>query len=492
MGADVKINWRSVRFRITAGAALALGLLVAVSGFGIDWLVGREVRRAADASLLEQAQDRARLFAEGADATALVTIAGHEVVVVVVAPTGAVLASSGTSAPESVADLEVGLTDNLIAVIDNESSEEGDERDETDEIDQTERGDDSGDEIDETDERDEGESGDGEEGAHLEWLRTAVVETSDGSRVIVGTEGTETEQTTSAVRTILLVGAPIMAVVGALISWFVAGRALAPVYRLRTELDGVVRLSDDARVDPPDTEDEIHALAVTINELLGRLERQSAARREFVADASHELKSPVANARALLETSESDDGESSTGVTARVIGELDRLQALVDDLLYLARTDETTPLEPAIFDLDDVMFDEAERAAIRTPLTIDASRVQPARALGDRSAVSRAVRNLVENAVRHGESQVRLGLEPEAGAWVVVVADDGPGIPAADRQRIFDRFARLDHDRSRRDGGTGLGLSIVASVASRSEGSVRVADTSDPGARLELRLPRAD
>lgn len=454
----MQINHRSVRFRVTVGAALALGALVIISGIGIDWLVGREVRRSADASLLEQASDRAQLLSTGAQPQALVTVTGYEEFAAVISPSGDVLAFSGTTTPAALAAIGPGVQEIELALIE-----------------------------------DEGEDSE----PHLETVRLAGVEASDGSMVIVGSEGEETRRTTNVVRTILLVGGPIMAVVGALISWFVAGRALAPVYRLRADLDGVVKLSDHRRVEAPGTEDEIDDLASTMNDLLGRLEQQSAARRQFVADASHELKSPLANARALLETVDAPAGSERLGPTeretnVRVVGELDRLQSLVDDLLYLARTDETAVGERVVFDLDDVVFDEAERAAIRTSFTIDASGVQPARIVGDRSEVARAVRNLVENAVRHASSRVSLAVEPAAGEWVVVVADDGEGIPPEDRERIFDRFARLATDRSRGDGGTGLGLSIVASVAARNGGSVSVVDHQGAGARLELRLPRAE
>ncbi|MEL7156303.1 MAG: HAMP domain-containing sensor histidine kinase, partial [Actinomycetota bacterium] len=239
-------------------------------------------------------------------------------------------------------------------------------------------------------------------------------------------------------------------------------------------------------VGEPDTDDEIQSLAQATNEVLARLDRQSAARRRFVADASHELKSPIANARVLVDTGER---LPSPELRRRMGAELDRLQSLVDDLLFLARTDETAPPAPAPFDLDDVLFDEAERATLATELPIEAGGVRPARVLGDRAEVARAVRNLLDNAVRHARSRVTLAVEDGGDQWVVVVADDGAGVPAADRERIFERFTRLEADRARTGGGTGLGLSIVATIAGRNNGSVRLLD--GPGARFELSLPAA-
>ncbi|MEL6984467.1 MAG: HAMP domain-containing sensor histidine kinase [Actinomycetota bacterium] len=232
---------------------------------------------------------------------------------------------------------------------------------------------------------------------------------------------------------------------------------------------------------------------MALNDVLGQLEAQSSARRRFVADASHELKSPVANARALIET-----GDPGPDLDHRVLAELDRLQSLVDDLLYLASSDEGAPTgQMAMVDLDDLAFDEAERVTARTTLSIDASGVQPAEVLGDRLGLARAIRNLLENGARHGTSRVAIAIDDRSNRWVLTVSDDGPGIPPDQRDRIFERFTRLAGDRSRADGGTGLGLSIVAAVAERHSGSVAAVDPpvrsdgqAGSGARFELSLPK--
>ncbi len=515
----IGVNTRSVRFRTTVGAAVALAVLLLVAGLVINQLVASQIRSTADATLLERATDRALLLDRGSDPASLVTVVGEEVVAAVLSPSGDVLASSGSTSPDELANLEVGVNDATLTIVhdsDSDSDSDGDGDDREGSVGERGAGGDRGDGEARGDDRDVDE----------ETLRAAVVEASDGSVVVVASESEQAKRAIGAVRTILLVSGPIVVLIGALVAWTVTGRALAPVHTLRDELDGVIRLSDGSRVGEPGTGDEIEALAVTTNALLDRLESHAVARRRFIADASHELKSPIANARALLETtrpapagrdnashgeadvdagggvgasgsvSVSPSAERSDGpsdpITVQLLGELFRLQDLVDDLLFLASTDEGSPSTRTTFDLDDVVFDEAERVSVGTEKEIDASGVQPAQLDADRNEVARAIRNLLENAVRHADRRVSIGIEPEGSdRWAVVVVDDGPGIPAGDRMRVFERFARLDDDRTRADGGTGLGLSIVASIADRNGGSVQVTGPATDGARFELTFPRA-
>ncbi len=462
-------NLRSVRARTTMGAALAVCLLVLLSGIAIERLVAREIRAAADATLEDQAVDRAQLLGTGADPATLVNVIGDEVLAVVLAPDGTVLAAQGTPldmAAELTA-LEPGLSTISITLIEADDEEDEDEA------------------------------------PHTETVRAAVAVADDGARVVVGNENEGVTGAINAVRALLLIGGPLVAIAGAAVAWLVTGRALAPVDRLRRDLDAVTRAG--GRVTEPATDDEIQALAEATNDVLTRLDAQSSTRRRFVADASHELKSPIANARVLLDT---DDGADPGRLRQRVTGELDRLQSLVDDLLFLARTDETVAPEPAPFDLDDVVFDEAERLSTLSTIAIDANGVQPARVMADRAEVARAVRNLLENAVRHARSTVTVAIAAVApgddrdggrddggldgaAAWAVVISDDGPGIPEADRDRVFERFTRLDHERGRITGGTGLGLSIVAAIAVRNGGRATVGEGVEGGARFTLAVPSA-
>ncbi|MEM8923488.1 MAG: HAMP domain-containing sensor histidine kinase [Actinomycetota bacterium] len=453
-----------MRARTTLGAALALGALLLGSGLVIDRLVAGQIRRAADETVLDQATDRAQLLGGGADPASLVTVAGDEVFAVVFDPDGRTLAVAGVSEAGGLAALEPGLHTVVVLLIEDHDNDDADdlEREET----------------------------------NLEQVRAAVAPTPDGARVIVGNEGDGTDATVNTVRLILLLSGPILAAAGAAVAFVVTGQALAPVHRMRSDLAAVTE--GGGRVTEPETGDEIQSLAATVNAVLADLEQQSAARRRFVADASHELKSPIANARILLETATNDDRAS---VQRRLVPELDRLQALVDDLLFLARTDEATPPNAASFDLDDVLFDEAERAALRTEAIVDAGKVIPARVLADRTEVARAVRNLLENAARHARSRVSVAVtraEAEGGragvgpGWLVTIDDDGPGVAPEHRAQIFDRFVRLDDDRTRMEGGTGLGLSIVASIAARNGGGVAVEAAPGGGARFLLQLPAVD
>ncbi len=263
----------SVRFRATAWATAALALLLLLSGVAVDRLVTREVRTAADTVLNEQARDRATLLAGGATPESLVTVIGEEAIAAVFTPSGAVAASAGTPEPESLLDLAAGVQTASIVV--TESEDEHDAEDDEDERAETH---------------------------HTEELRIAVIDLDDGSRIVLGSEGEQTRQTINNVRGVLMIGGPLLVGVGGLILWFLTGRAFRPVYRMRDDLERVVEQGTEGRVTEPGTRDEIDDLATTLNHVLEQLELQSAARRRFVADASHELKSPVANVRALIET----------------------------------------------------------------------------------------------------------------------------------------------------------------------------------------------
>jgi signal transduction histidine kinase len=166
---------------------------------------------------------------------------------------------------------------------------------------------------------------------------------------------------------------------------------------------------------------------------------------------------------------------------------------LVDDLLLLTRADEhTLQLQQRPVDLDDLVFEEAQRLRDGTSLRVDTTRVSAGRVSGDRGALWRALRNLGDNAVRHASSQVAFTLAEQNGAVVLDVDDDGPGIPPADRQRVFERFVRLDDARARDAGGSGLGLAIVAEVVNAHRGTIAIDDSGLGGARFEVRLPAID
>jgi signal transduction histidine kinase len=276
----------------------------------------------------------------------------------------------------------------------------------------------------------------------------------------------------------------------------------APVDQLRANVDSMAGSGDGHRVTVPETGDELSRLATTMNELLDRIDLQRSAQRQFVADASHELKSPVANLRVLAETSDRPADEHAWQVLrSSMVGEAERLRSMVDDLLFLARSDEealtssdaigVTANRHDVVHLDDVLFDEAERATAAAPegVHIDASGVVPASVRGDGAALSRLARNLIENAARHATSRVQVAVESGEATVRVHIDDDGPGVHEGDRERVFERFTRLDSDRARASGGTGLGLAIVARIAAIHGGSVTISTSDINGARFTLTLP---
>jgi signal transduction histidine kinase len=312
--------------------------------------------------------------------------------------------------------------------------------------------------------------------------------------VIAGRTLDTVTESTAVVTNLLIIGLPILLAVVALTTWLMVGRALAPVESIRREVDAISSVDLDRRVPTPPGNDEIARLATTMNDMLGRLEQGQARQRRFVADASHELRSPVASIRQHAEVALAHPDRTSVGALAETVAaENLRVERLVDDLLLLTRADEhTLQLQRRPVDVDDLVFEEAQRLRDATSLRVDTTRVSAGRVIGDRTALWRALRNLGDNAVRHAGSQVAFTLAERNGAVVLDVDDDGPGIPPADRQRVFERFVRLDDARARDAGGSGLGLAIVAEVVNAHRGTIAVDDSGLGGARFEVRLPAID
>ena len=326
----------------------------------------------------------------------------------------------------------------------------------------------------------------------------AVVPRSSGSadgqaaaEVIVGRPLVDVLDSTRFVTRVLLVGLPLMLVVVGGVTWIVAGRVLAPVAAIRREVDEISAAELQRRVPAPRGKDEIGRLAATMNRMLDRLQRSQESQQRFVSDASHELRSPIASIRQHAEVALAHPERSSLAELAdTVLAENLRIQRLVDDLLLLAKADEQDPRSPRTpVDLDDLVLAEVRRSA--TGKVIDTSSVSAGQVLGDEAALRRVILNLYENAVRYARSRIVVSLAERDGEVVFTIADDGPGIPAEDRDRVFERFVRLGSARGRDDGGSGLGLAIVAEVVRAHGGTVHVHDTPLGGATLAVRLPTA-
>lgn len=287
----------------------------------------------------------------------------------------------------------------------------------------------------------------------------------------------------------LALGLPLAILVLGGIGWLVVGRALQPVEALRRQAAEITATGLHRRLAVPAARDELGRLAETLNDMLARLEQSTARQREFVADAAHELRSPIAALLAQLEVAARHPRRVDwSAAVPELVADITRLSRLVDDLLRLARLDARPQLGRQPVDLDDLVFAEVRRVRNRTALRIDETAVSAARVDGDPDALARVVQNLLDNAIKHARSQVRISLGTTAGTARLVVADDGPGIPEPDRQRVFDRFTRLDGARSRDAGGFGLGLAIVRDVVRIQGGEVRVEDNG-PGARFTVTLP---
>ena len=297
-----------------------------------------------------------------------------------------------------------------------------------------------------------------------------------------------------AMTVLLSVGLPLLLVVVGATTWWMVGRALAPVDAVRREVDAISASQLHRRVPEPGSSDEVARLTATMNRMLDRLEQARDRQRRLVSDASHELRSPVAVIRQHAEVALVHPERTTTATLAETVAaEGLRLHQLVDDLLLLARADEgTLRLDRRPLDVDDVVFDEVHRLRTTTVLHVDASAVSAARAFADPAATRRIVRNVTDNAVSHARTRIGLSLTETDGVVVLHVDDDGPGIAADDRTRVFDRFVRLDDSRARDDGGAGLGLAIVTELAAAHGGDVTVADSPLGGARVTLRLPGND
>ena len=292
----------------------------------------------------------------------------------------------------------------------------------------------------------------------------------------------------------LLIIVPAVVAVLALAIWLTVGRALRPVQAISSRVAAISGSTLDERVPEPDSGDEIAALAALMNEMLARLQAASDRQRAFVANASHELRSPLSTIVVAAEVAEvSPDPQKLQKLSERIGGEARRLQTLIADLLDLARLEEQRHARmPHRVDLLATCEQAIERADVPgATLTFHRTAVPPV--AGVESQLERAVSNLVDNAVRYANRSVHVSLVESAATVAVVVEDDGPGIPQADRERVFDRFVRLDESRGRVDGGTGIGLSLVMAIAQRHGGTVGIDDSeSIGGARFTFELPRSD
>ena len=316
----------------------------------------------------------------------------------------------------------------------------------------------------------------------------------DGGFLYVGTTFDVVTESTNALVGSLAVTIPVVLLILAGLVWWLVGRTLQPVERIRATVASITSTHLDQRVPQPGTQDEIDLLATTMNEMLERLESSTERQQRFVADASHELRSPLTRLRTEIEVDIASLGDQHDRQPFEsLLTEVVAMQAMVEDLLYLAQADAATAVHNAApLDLDDLVLREGQSIAANGRVQVDLSEVSGAHVLGDRSQLGRATKNLMENAERHASSRVSVGLQEINGMAVLTVTDDGPGIGGDSADLVFERFGRLEEARGADTGGTGLGLAIAREIAERHNGTLDLVNPGDPGASFEMRIPLID
>jgi len=336
-------------------------------------------------------------------------------------------------------------------------------------------------------------SAESEDGTDLRVSGATADRQGNRYTVLVGADGTGVDSTVTIVAVLLVIAMPLVVAGAAAATFVLVRRSLRSVEAIRLRVADISAHDLSERVPVPAHRDEVSALAVTMNDMLARIQSGHAAQRRFVGDASHELRSPLSTIISALEVGLTHPELLKPElVDETVLPEAQRMQTLIDDLLLLARADEHgVPLRTGDVDLDDLAAAEARRIESTTVHAVHAD-LAPARLTGDADALTRVLRNLLENAVRHAHSRIEVSVgTADAVVWLAV-GDDGPGIPTEERTRVFDRFVRLDSDRSRTGGGSGLGLAIVAEIVAAHGGSVSAGERAGGGTVMTVQLPAPD
>ena len=302
-----------------------------------------------------------------------------------------------------------------------------------------------------------------------------------------GTPSDDIEEAGDALRTGLAYGIPTLTLVLGLLIWWLVGRTLRPVENIRAQVAEISGSNLERRVPVPPTGDEIARLANTMNEMLARVQGSVERQQRFVADASHELRSPLTRVRTELEVDLDHPGTADTAATQRsVLEEVGHLQRLVDDLLHLARADVASVKLDKVVELGPLIAHEVQRlpqSSVQISTSLSDSAV-----VGDPIQLARLVRNLLDNALRHAKTSVAVASVVMGDVVRLTIDDDGQGIPQHERTRVFERFARIDEARTVGSGGTGLGLAIAHDIVDRHGGTIAVETSPLGGARLVVHL----
>jgi len=460
------VSWfrsRTLRLRVTLAATAVVAVAVVVGGAGMLIGVQRSLVNALDAGVLQRAKDVVALAEHGTLRDPIPAAGDGSGIVQVISTSGQVIAGSAEvegNGPAVAVPLPAALAAQEPVTLTGLPIGEG---------------------------------------GRFRAVALPVRVAGTPAYVFAAVSLAQTEHTMSSLLAALLVGGPGLVLLVAGTTWLLAGYTLRSVDALRGQVTEITATDLHRRVRLPPSRDEVYRLAETLNDMLARLERASVTQRRFVADAAHELRSPLTAMRAQLEVLlRHPDGSAAAGLAGSLLEDTLRISALVEDLLALARSEDPSWRRPMlVVDLDELVLAEVRRLGVPGAAPIAAGGVSAGRVLGDPEGLRRVVRNLLANAQRHATSRVRVTLTSQDGWVELAVSDDGPGIPPEQRAAIFDRFTRLDAARSRDAGGSGLGLAIVRGVITAHAGEVFAEQDAPPaggglgGARLVVRLPAA-
>lgn len=326
----------------------------------------------------------------------------------------------------------------------------------------------------------------------LSLAQAQTIATSRGLGLVVGfVYGQSIATANHRLLVIFVVGVPLLLLVVAFIVWIAVGMTLSPVEAIRRRVATIASNDLTERVPETGGDDEVSRMARTLNAMLDRLETSSRIQQEFISNASHELRSPLTTLLATVDRASNHLADTDwVEFTETIRREGRRIDSLVDDLFFLARSDERREeMRREEVDLDDILDEEARRVRQITTLTISTVGVQPVRVWGDPLMLRRLVRNVVDNAMRFATEGVAFSTRYVGPMAEICVHDDGTGVDVANSARLFQRFVRSDVARSRTSGGTGLGLPIVAEIAQRHGGEARFIEV-ESGSTMRIRVRR--
>ena len=440
----------SIRARVTAIATAVVVLVLVATAFGLVALQRRVLMENVDEAIRNQAGDLAVAWGEGRAPTTISGLGDDDTAAQIVDGEGRVVASSGNvrgAAP--IADPpSTGRTS--VARTSNDLPHDGSR------------------------------------------FRVVSVRTA-GPRPVTVHVAASLDDLDESVGTLvwsLLAAIPVIAAVQAVLVWRLVGRTLRPVDAIRAEVDSIGPRQLDRRVPVPRSDDEISRLAVTMNAMLTRIEEATASQQRFVADASHELRSPLTRMRTEVEVEVAHPDDPAATLRS-VLDEVVGLQRLVDDLLALAAVDAAPAAsadgEEPPTRLDALVGRAVQRTMWSPSVHLDVRIPESAIVRGDPEQLVRAMSNITDNAARYATAAVTITASQHDGDVVLVVEDDGPGIASDDQERVFERFARAGDVRTH-PGGSGLGLAIAREVVERNGGSVVASPSTSGGARLVVTL----